>query len=118
MTDRKKPGEDESPSRPDFSNVRGGGSSTAPSTAATTRTYVVVKDDTLSKIAKRHYGDPDQWRKIFEANRDQIKGLSEFLCVSVPVEITSAPPRTALRIVARTLPSPHATESAGSSTSP
>jgi nucleoid-associated protein YgaU len=52
-------------SRPDFSNVQGGGSSTAPSrpTAANagaatgTKTYVVAKGDSLSKIAQRFYGD-------------------------------------------------------------
>ena len=33
----------------------------------------MVKGDSLSKIAKRFYGDAQQWRKIFEANKDQIK---------------------------------------------
>ena len=28
--------------------------------------------DTLSKIAKEHYGDPNQYKKIFEANREVI----------------------------------------------
>ena len=32
-----------------------------------------MKGDSLSKIAKRFYGDAQQWRKIFEANKDQIK---------------------------------------------
>ena len=59
--------------RPDFSNVQSGGSSTAPSTHSAATTYVIVKGDTLSKIAKRHYGDADQWRKIFEANKDVIE---------------------------------------------
>jgi uncharacterized protein YidB (DUF937 family) len=40
--------------------------------AATTR-YTVVSGDTLSKIAKRHYGRADQWPRIFEANRDILK---------------------------------------------
>lgn len=39
---------------------------------ATTR-YTVVSGDTLSKIAKRHYGRADQWPRIFEANRDILK---------------------------------------------
>ena len=66
------------PSQPDFSNVRSGGSSTAPpaaqggGTAAEERTYTVIAGDSLSKIAKREYGDADDWHKIFEANRDQI----------------------------------------------
>ena len=29
--------------------------------------------DSLSKISKKVYGDANQWKKIFEANRDQIK---------------------------------------------
>ena len=77
--------------RPDFSNVRGGGSSTAdaPEPVTIPRTeappaeapvhrvagavYVVVEGDSLWKIAKRHYGDGERWRKIYEANRDLIK---------------------------------------------
>jgi len=52
---------------PDFSNVKSGASST------TTRIYVVVSGDSLSKIAKREYGDANKWKQIFEANRDIIK---------------------------------------------
>lgn len=65
--------------RPDFSNVRSGGSSTAPaatqptSTIGSGKTYVVVKGDSLSKIAKREYGDANKWRTIYEANKDLIK---------------------------------------------
>jgi hypothetical protein len=57
---------------PDFSDVQGGSSSTAPSTPRE-RTYTVVKGDSLSKIAKREYGKANQWKRIFEANRDQIQ---------------------------------------------
>ena len=65
----------------DFSNVQSGGSSSAPApesapaapAAATVRTYVVVSGDSLSKIAKREYGDANAWRRIFEANSDTIK---------------------------------------------
>ena len=52
---------------PDFSNVKSGASSTA------TRIYEVVSGDSLSKIAKREYGDANKWNKIFEANSDLIK---------------------------------------------
>ena len=55
----------------DFSDVESGSSSTAP--PAEGQTYTVVKGDSLSKIAKRYYGDAQQWRKIYEANKDQIK---------------------------------------------
>jgi len=33
----------------------------------------VLKNETLSAISQRHYGTPNQWRKIVEANRDTIK---------------------------------------------
>ena len=36
------------------------------------KTSTVVRGDSLSKIAKREYGDMNQWRKIYEANRDVI----------------------------------------------
>jgi nucleoid-associated protein YgaU len=52
---------------PDFSNVKGGSSSTA------TKVYTVVSGDSLSKIAKREYGDANAWPKIFEANKDILK---------------------------------------------
>jgi LysM repeat protein len=35
-------------------------------------TYNVTSGDTLSKIAKRFYGDANAYRQIFDANRDQI----------------------------------------------
>lgn len=69
--------------RPDFSDVRSGGSSTAPaaqpqadgdaSPGRFAGTYVVVEGDSLSKIAKRHYGDGKKWSRIYEANRDLLK---------------------------------------------
>ena len=37
------------------------------------RTYTVQAGDTLSKISKQFYGDPNQYNKIFEANRDHLK---------------------------------------------
>jgi nucleoid-associated protein YgaU len=70
----------------DFSNVQSGSSTTAaepfaplpnpgPATGTTghEETYVVVSGDSLSKIAKRYYGDANKWPRIHEANRDQIK---------------------------------------------
>ena len=55
------------PSTPDFSNVQSGGSSTA------TKIYEVKSGDSLSKIAKREYGDANAWNRIFEANKDILK---------------------------------------------
>ena len=61
--------------KPDFSDVQGGSSSTAPGTSSENggRTYVVVKGDSLSAIAEREYGDAKQWRRIYDANKDTIK---------------------------------------------
>ena len=36
-------------------------------------TYTVAKGDTLSTIAKNHYGKASAWRAVFEANRDTIE---------------------------------------------
>jgi nucleoid-associated protein YgaU len=60
----------------DFSDVSSGSSTTAPGAgqhADSQRTIVVVKGDTLSKIAKREYGDAEKWHEIFKANSDTIK---------------------------------------------
>ena len=70
--------------RPDFSNVKSGGSSTAPAAEPqadgdssppllSADTYVVVEGDSLSRIAQRRYGDGRKWPRIYEANRDVIK---------------------------------------------
>lgn len=66
-------------SRPDFSDVRSGAASTEQITGgsggtggAGDTTYTVVKGDTLSHIAKEHYGKASKWHAIFDANRDQI----------------------------------------------
>jgi nucleoid-associated protein YgaU len=39
--------------------------------------YVVQKGDSLSKIAKAHYGDPMKYPQIFEANRPLLKDPDE-----------------------------------------
>ena len=50
-----------------------------PVTASTTgasaanQTYTVVGGDSLSKIAKKFYGDANQWKRIFDANTDKLK---------------------------------------------
>ncbi len=70
-----------SSSKPDFADVVSGSSSTAPSPAAgagrpnpdTMRIYVVQSGDSLSKIAKRFYGDANAWNRIAQANKDLIK---------------------------------------------
>jgi len=82
--------------RPDFSDVTSGGSSTAPKAPAPaapaapqTEIYTVVAGDSLSKIAKHVYGDANQWRRIFEANRDQIEN-PDLIRVGQKLKIPSA----------------------------
>ena len=72
---------DDEGKKPDFSNVIGGSSSTAPSPQggrdgkqeSEARTYVVQKGDSLSKIARKFYGNANAWNRIFEANRDVVR---------------------------------------------
>jgi nucleoid-associated protein YgaU len=86
----RKPGTGSSAGKADFSNVRGSVESTearaAPgadfsnvqSSVSSTEdrvgdtSYTVQKGDTLSHIAKAQYGKASQWRRIFDANRDQL----------------------------------------------
>jgi nucleoid-associated protein YgaU len=79
--------------RPDFSNVQSGGSSTAPkapdAAPPKVESYTVEKGDSLSKIAKRIYGDANEWKKIFEANRDQIRDPD----LIHPGQVLKIPPR-------------------------
>lgn len=56
---------------PDFSDVQTGASSTAETESAFKR-YEIKSGDTLSKIAKQEYGNANDWRRIFEANKDTI----------------------------------------------
>lgn len=41
--------------------------------AAKGRTHTVQSGDNLSKIAKRYYDDPNQWERIYEANKGSMK---------------------------------------------
>lgn len=78
-----KDDDDDARKKADFSNVQSGSSSTAPAPRPTApapagpsaggRTYTVKAGDSLSKIAKREYGDASQWKRIHEANKDLIK---------------------------------------------
>jgi nucleoid-associated protein YgaU len=42
------------------------------SQSGTPRMYKVKPGDTLSKISQQFFGDPNQYQKIFEANRDKL----------------------------------------------
>jgi nucleoid-associated protein YgaU len=51
----------------------GAGAGAGASAGTAGGTYTVQKGDTLSKISKQYYGDPNKYNRIFEANRDQLK---------------------------------------------
>jgi nucleoid-associated protein YgaU len=71
------------PKKPDSSNVVSGSSSTSPAppdaaqvardAQRTLRIYLVEKGDNLSTISKKFYGNANSWKRIFDANRDQIR---------------------------------------------
>jgi nucleoid-associated protein YgaU len=46
----------------------------APEAGVSSQKYVVGKNDTLQKISKKFYGTTRHWTKIYEANRDVLKG--------------------------------------------
>lgn len=95
--------DDTSPdTKADFSDVRAGGSSTAtaaPQPTITTsgagKTYVVVKGDSLSKIAQREYGDANKWRTIHEANKDLISD-PDLIYPGQEVKVRSRPYRVSI----------------------
>jgi nucleoid-associated protein YgaU len=59
---------------PDFSDVQSGASTTAQGESVEVyESYEVKPGDSLSKIAKKVYGDAADWKRIFEANQDLIK---------------------------------------------
>ena len=73
---------------PDFANVNSGASSTAQETGAAYKSYTIQSGDSLSKIAKREYGDANDWRRIFEANQDVIKDADKIYpgqVIKIPV---------------------------------
>lgn len=45
----------------------------APEPSVKVEYYIIQKGDSLSKIAKQYYGNPMDYPKIFEANREVIK---------------------------------------------
>jgi nucleoid-associated protein YgaU len=76
--------------QPDFSDVEGGVSSTAPIVEPAEQTYTVVSGDSLSKISKHFYGDANHWRRIFDANTDILKDPDE-IYPGQTLKIPSAP---------------------------
>jgi nucleoid-associated protein YgaU len=52
--------------------------------------YTVREGDTLSKIAREHYGDAMKYPQIFEANRPLLKGPDQIQ----PGQVLRLPPRS------------------------
>lgn len=53
-----------------FGNANQPKPAAAPATQG--ETYTVVSGDSLSKIAKNHYGDASKWHQIYDANKSII----------------------------------------------
>lgn len=51
--------------------------------------YTVKSGDTLSKISKQHYGDANQYQKIFEANRPMLSHPDKIY----PGQVLRIPPK-------------------------
>jgi nucleoid-associated protein YgaU len=47
--------------------------SSASGPTQTQRDYTIQPGDSLSKIARKYYGNPADWQKIYQANKDKIK---------------------------------------------
>ncbi|UYZ62769.1 LysM peptidoglycan-binding domain-containing protein [Hymenobacter weizhouensis] len=50
----------------------GNANAAQPAAAAQGEKYTVVSGDSLSKIAKNHYGDASKWHQIYDANKSII----------------------------------------------
>jgi len=48
-----------------------------PAPSAGSQTYTMKAGDTLYGVARRFYGDGKLWTKIFEANKDKIRDVSD-----------------------------------------
>ncbi len=51
--------------------------------------YTVQKGDTLQKVSNKFYGTTKKWKKIFEANKENVKGFNKIYpgqVIDVPVE--------------------------------
>lgn len=71
--DKEKQAGSETPPPPATAPAGGTESTAAAAQPSASASYTVISGDTLSKIARRYYGDATQWPRIFEANRDVLK---------------------------------------------
>lgn len=52
-------------------------STNAVATSSKETVYVVQRGDTLSKISQRHYGTPNRWKVIYDANKERIANINQ-----------------------------------------
>jgi nucleoid-associated protein YgaU len=64
--------------------------SPSPSPSAGGESYTIAEGDTLASIAERYYGDPTQWRRIYDANREAIGDNPDNVRIGTVIRI---PPR-------------------------
>ncbi len=60
---------------------------TATASQAAGESYEVQSGDTLATIAQQFYGDPTQWRRIYDANTDTIGSNPDQLKVGMKLTI-------------------------------
>jgi nucleoid-associated protein YgaU len=66
------------------------GNNAQPANAAAAGTsYTVVSGDSLSKIAKNHYGDAAKWHQIYEANKAIIGSNPDLIQVGQELTLPS-----------------------------
>jgi outer membrane protein OmpA-like peptidoglycan-associated protein len=54
-----------------------------------TKEYIIQKNDTLWKIAQKEYGDGNQWRRIYDFNKEKIKNPNKLRSgqkILIPIE--------------------------------
>ena len=61
-----------SPSPATVSSSSSPAAQVTPTADASAQSYEVQSGDTLATIAQQFYGDPTQWRRIYDANKDAI----------------------------------------------
>ena len=65
------------------------GNATGSNPTTNENSYTVVSGDSLSKIAKHHYGDAAKWHQIYEANKAIIGNNPDLIEVGQVLTIPS-----------------------------
>jgi nucleoid-associated protein YgaU len=79
-----------SPSLASPSPLASPGASPSPALGPGEQRYTVEVGDTLGTIAQKFYGDPTQWRRIYDANRSAVGENPDAIRVGTELRI---PPR-------------------------